>query len=377
MSLINQMLRDLESRQRPDTDERGVIAGMGNPGRGTSRRGLLTSLLVLVFILALATAYLLWQQNLSVNIGEPSIERPATAAAVEATPVARPRTTPAPAPSDAGDTPGTESDEPTTPLLVEKAPVSAETPSTKKTPSVSHPQAIESAHRRSDETDTVAQKRPVPAVKTAASTTDEEEAGSRIEKRLRPMRPEQLAEQRYQAGYGRLQQGDKHGAELQWQQALAIDPAHIAAREALSALYLSQSRRVEAAEQLQQGLQHHPGHGQLALLYARLQVENGDHAGAVRVMQHALQESPQNADFHAFLAAIYQRQGDYQNSIAAYQHALSQQPGQGIWWMGIGISLEKAGKGQEALSAYREAIDSSSLSAQLRDYVNGRIKVLE
>ncbi|MCW8829596.1 MAG: hypothetical protein OQK94_11165, partial [Gammaproteobacteria bacterium] len=64
MSLINQMLRDLESRQRPDTDERGVIAGMGNPGRGTSRRGLLTSLLVLVFILALATAYLLWQQNL-------------------------------------------------------------------------------------------------------------------------------------------------------------------------------------------------------------------------------------------------------------------------------------------------------------------------
>jgi Tfp pilus assembly protein PilF len=226
----------------------------------------------------------------------------------------------------------------------------------------------------------VAPQQEIPVQRTesvAEVEEDEPTPGAAIEKRIRPLRPEQRAELAYEDGYTRLQRGDRAGAEAAWRKAFEHEPRHIASREGLAGLYLSQGRRVEAGELLAEGLVHHPGYGQFALLSARLQVENGETAAALVTLEKALESRSQGAEFLAFLAAVYQRQKSFDKSVAAYQHALSQQPRNGTWWMGLGISQEGAGKYGEAITAYNEAKNSGNLPPRLVQYVEGRLGVLQ
>lgn len=369
MSLINQMLRDLESRRHSDSDAQAVIAGIGDPSKRPPRRNRRLLLLLPTLTLALfVTALLLWREAPAPaqNVADtpPSTAESARTAELITTPD-KPVADTAPREPPAAETPP--------PLLVKKAPAEPVADTTTSAPAENRNRAQPAETAASS----VREQAPTPKAITVSERETESDNPSRVEKRIHPMTPAQLAEQHYQQGYQRLQQGNHKEAERLWQKALELDPAHLSSHEALSALYLSQSRRIEAAEQLQQGLLHEPGHGRLALLYARLRLENNDLDGALTVMERALQETPQTADFYAFIAALYQRRGDYADSIAAYQRALNEQPRRGVWWMGIAISLEGAGKHKEARTAYNEALDSANLTAQLRDYVEGRLRALQ
>lgn len=367
MSLINQMLKDLESRRDPATAAHGVIDGMGDSARRTPQRSLFIAMAVIIIALAAAMGYLLWQ-NLAQSTTANTTHKLNAALASSVLPASGENKT-EPAPDHTKAEPPAASPK-VQPLVKKEARQGQPEPAAD-----SVQPASPVAGGQSGDTGTT-----MASAETVDDTADEDEDYSNtqhIEKHIRPMRPAQLAEQHYQAGYTLLQRGDRNGAEERWREALVIDPTHIASREALAGLYLSQSRRVEAAEQLEAGLDYQPGYGQFALLYARLQLENGDNAAAIAILERALQEQAQNGDFYAFLAAIYQRQGAYRKSIAAYQRALQQQPRQSVWWMGTGISLERADKKDEALTAYREARKTGQLSAKLLEYVEGRIQALQ
>lgn len=361
MSLINQMLKDLESRHRPSSEAQGAISGMVGSQQGAPRHGLMLGLIAVVVLMGATLGYLLWPID-PVTAPEQQTAKAEAPEIVTPEPEQKSPFTPQ---EQAQET--TDKGAPSTPVLVEK-----HQPSTEQTPVQIAQQPVKTTP------EAPVRKAAQPSTSRPVSMDIAEEDGDqRIEKRIHPLRPAQIAEQRYQAGYRRMQQGDHRGAEAQWQKALEADPTDIPSREALAALYLAEGRRVEASEQLQQGLDYHPGYGQFALLYARLQMGNGDNASAIQVMEHALEEQQQSADFYAFLAAIYQQSKEYAKSIAAYQRALNLKPKQSVWWMGIGISLEGAGKSSEAVTAYHEAIDSGRLTPKLRDFVKGRLQMLE
>lgn len=372
MSLINQMLRDLESRQHSDSEVQAVIAGIGATSKRPPRRSrrlllLLPALTLVLFV----TALLLWREEPIpaqpvADTPPPEVEVTRTAerfALPEKIAADSSRSEPSPAAA-------------ATPLPVKKAPVASTQPVAATTSAAPAEQRTQAQRPEPDAPPPRAEPRGSNTISVSAHEAGSD-TPSRVEKHLHPLTPAQLAEQHYQQGYQRLQQDNHKETERLWLKALELDPGHLSSREALSALYLSQSRRIEAAEQLQQGLQHEPGHGRLALLYARLRLENNDLDGALTVMERALEDTPQSADFHAFIAALYQRRGDYARSISAYQRALNEQPRRGVWWMGIAISLEGAGKHKEARTAYNEALDGTDLTPQLRDYVEGRLRALQ
>jgi len=371
MSVINQMLKDLESRNnRGETPAQELLRGhAGENGGGRGRVPLVAAALLLLPLLG----YLGWQRSAT---PAPQPAPQSAAAGVEATvPVVRRAAPPArpveketaavaaPPAAPVETVAATVSAPPASiPLVVPAEPQSSRPPA---------PRLIAvAAPQRASETDDVGS--------VYASEADEPgtESDTTIEKRIRPLRPEQLAERAYEEGYTRLQHGDRAGAETAWREGLAHDPRHIASREGLVGLYLSQGRRVEAGELLAAGVNYHPGYGQFALLAARLQVENGETAAAIATLEGALESRSQGADFLAFLAALYQRQKRFDKSVTAYQHALSQQPGNGTWWMGLGISLEGAGKPLEAIAAYNEARSSGNLPPRLMQYVEGRLAAL-
>lgn len=355
MSLINQMLKDLESRRAAGDLSQRAVDGMGNAARRKQRKQnlLLLGLVGVVAVLAAISGYLLWQERQSVPVAQTTDELQPVKTPV----VAAVKTPAASQKKIVSDTPAESAS--TSMPLVKKS--TATQSAIVETPA--------GVTRPDEDEEEVVTESVEPAVSTAPA--------EKFKKRLRPQSNEQLAELEYQRGYSLLQRGDRKGAEDAWREALRIDATHAASRESLAILYLSQSRRIEAAEQLQLGVANNPGNSKLALLYARMQLDAKDVNGAIKTLEAAMRAAPQGADFYAFTAAAYQRQGDYEKSIATYQAALKQQPGQSVWWMGLGISLESAGKAEEALAAYNEAKKSNRLAPKLRQYVEGRIQALE
>lgn len=355
MSLINQMLKDLESRRATDDLAQRAADGMGAAARRRQRKQnmLLLGLVTVIAVLAAISGYLLWQERQTAPVAQANLET---------TPVKTPvvtavKTPAAPQKKNASEKP-VQSTSSSLPLVKKSTATEAKR--------VETPAGVT---RPGDDEEEVATESVEPPVRTTPP--------ERIRKRLRPQSNKQLAELQYQRGYSLLQRGDRKGAEDAWREALRIDAKHAASRESLAILYLSQSRRIEAAEQLQQGVANNSGNGKLALLYARMQLDAEDMNGAVKTLEGAMRAQAQGADFYAFTAAAYQRQSDFEKSIAAYQAALKQQPGQSVWWMGLGISLEGAGKADEALAAYKEAKKNNRLAPKLRQYVEGRIQMLE
>lgn len=431
MSLINQMLKDLESRRNPELPAGGVLPGNRPSITNSGIRPLTLSLAVLVALLALGLAYLLWQQQtmpkavtvataaVTPNATPASQAQPATAAkAIAAAPrlarvitqrqpplVEKAQQVKAPTPRSrlTSITPSVVdgSDAPRTLTLKGEALSSAlqivvSWPSNEKVLPADRVEWLDATTARitlttgnSDAQWQVALLRPdgsrsetvdfeVIAFSYAGSISTASVTNGHMEKVIHPPSNTEVADQLYQQGYQALQQRNSAMAEQLWQKALNTEPNHLKSREGLIALYLSQGRKVESAKLLEDGVRRHPEHAQFALLHARLLADEGHAAAAITTLEQAMGNTdPQQPELFALAAALYQQQHDYDKSISAYQRALYLHPQQSHWWMGLGISLEGAGKPKEAKTAYEEALQRGALTKESRQYVQQRLQELK
>jgi MSHA biogenesis protein MshN len=208
--------------------------------------------------------------------------------------------------------------------------------------------------------------RPAPV---AESTDQSDDAIKRVS-------PKQQAEDEYSQAMALISQGRKSEAQRDLENAIRLAPSHQQARQALVGLLLDEKHNGDAERVLRQGLRTDPKQVGLAMLLARLQVERGALTKALGTLQKTERYAGEQADFQAFLAAVLQRMGRHDEAVAHYQAALRQSPNSGVWLMGLGISLQALKRNMEARDAFRRAIDSHSLSAELQDFVGRRLKEL-
>jgi len=358
MSLINDMLRDLEARRA--TEQRvpaGLLraAGHAAPARGRPRL-LLIAVTLILLLLATAVAWLAWQRY--------TTPAPATAVApvIAPVPALPPTTMPAAEPTPAPA--GTATAAVPTTGQAEEAPPAPMPPAAVVTAAV--PEAAPPAA-----TPPAAEPVAQPATRRAPPS-----APLAVEKTVRPPTPQLQAEAEYQRGVNALRGGNQAAAETALRAALRLDGAHLLARETLAAVLLGAGRLIEADEVLEQGRRQFARNPTLALLLARLRVEQGHTGDAVTVLEQTLHAATSRADYLAFLAALYQRELRYEESIESYGRALALQPQQASWWAGMGISLENAGRKADAVKAYEQAA-AGALPPQLQDHVRNRLKALE
>ncbi len=355
MSLINQVLKDLEQRrEEPVSSVEGSIVSIP---RYTAARGG-DSFVVYVFgavliILSLLVGFLIWdrqvQRNPSPVVSRVDLRPPVADAAV---PVVRSQE------KTGGQT--------VAPVAVVPAVVMQE-----KIPVPAAPVKQPKTHVKT-EVDL-----PPPVVPSESETRAENDAGrGSMEKQRRPLTQKQLAEQAFQQAYAALRKGRIADGERFLHQALMDRPGHIKAREMLAGLYIKAGRYVEAAQLLQQGVAIKPGHSMFRKLYARVLLEQNALDQAVTVLEGRLPPITQDVDYYALLAALYQRQGRHKNAVAVYQNMLRQNAMVGIWWIGMGISLEKLGDSEAARKAYEKARASGTLAAQMIQYTDNRLAAL-
>ena len=212
----------------------------------------------------------------------------------------------------------------------------------------------------------------VAAVKLATRAAQPE-----IDKRLRQLTPQQQAESEYGKATALLNQGRLAEAREAFEAALRHSPGHLGARQALFGLLIEAKNYVEAERVLREGLQLNPGQTGFTMTLARLQVDRGNTQAAIDILQKGMAYAQNNADYHAFLAALLQRQQRHNEAIEQYQAALNLKPQSGVWLMGLGISLQALNRNTEAQDAFRRAKASGNLNADLQAFVDQRLRQLQ
>jgi len=366
MSLINEMLRDLEARRagelaRPDL-QREIRPLPGGAAKG---RTLWPWLMVaLILVAGGATA---WRYG-EVPEGWSWSAPPAKVAAV----------VPSPPPSVASPEPSAAalSDALRMAEALENPPAEAEsapTPGVATPAAAPAPSAAESAKTAAETA-----KPPAPQmVKGEASPTPAKIApvkpkvtesvlptGS-VEKTSAQPSAHERADGEYRRAIAFLAAGQTGPAADALRAALKIEASYAAPRQLLFKVLLESHRVDEGIQVLSEGLELQPHQIGWAMSLARLLVDRGDLAGAEKILARHRSAAAGSAEYAGFHGHLLLRQGRARDAVDAYQQATRLTAADGRWWFGLGQSLEADGRANEGREAFRRALASGNLNADL------------
>lgn len=178
--------------------------------------------------------------------------------------------------------------------------------------------------------------------------------------------PRERADAEYKRAQGMMAAGAATpGVADALQGALRQDPTYGPARQALLRLFLEARRIEDAMALLQEGLDHQPAQVGWALSLARLQVERGDVAGGEHILARSRAYGATSPEFLGFHGYLLHRLGQHKDAAEQYLQAARISSSDGRWWFGLGQALEAEGRHDDARAAFRRAVDSGNLSADL------------
>ena len=147
--------------------------------------------------------------------------------------------------------------------------------------------------------------------------------------------------------------------------ALGFYPGHLPARELLADQLELVGQGDEAFNLLQQGLAIAPDYAPFRKRAARLLLDRGDAAGATRVLTGSgLPRIEDDPELHRLLAGSYQRLGENFLAAQTFRNLLVDDPRNGRLWVGLGDALAADGQTAEARKAYRRALVMGGLSRE-------------
>jgi MSHA biogenesis protein MshN len=211
--------------------------------------------------------------------------------------------------------------------------------------------------------DPVSQLAPVQQALVRQAETPEASAPVRVSRDLsfadRDRQQVQTALQQWSSG---LQL-----AALQTLDAFAFaNPDAHHSRETLAKLLMQQGESQRALQTAELGLRIAPGHNGYRKIKARLLLESGDAEQAMSLLANSLPTVAQDPEYHDLLASIFLSTRRYDRAITSYQSLLQHDQTVGRWWYGLATSLEASSRATDAVSAYERALQSTNLSAGLR-----------
>lgn len=361
MSLVNQVLRDLDRRHAAAGELGGLpqeVKPLPLPPRGDAVpwRGIAVAVVVVAVLVASGSAYRLLRPLPDAAPPAAPVIAPPPAAAIDAPLPAPVAALPSPPPAAA----------------VPPSPTSAATRSAppalaaKPAPQLKVASALSTLPAEAPAADTGVQK-------SAPGQGRQEGIAPGIEKSVRSTSPRERADAEYRRGLAQIARGRPAEAAADFKAALAEDASHAAVRQALARVLIDERRFDEAVQVLTEGLLRDERQPALALLLARIQTERGQAAAAAETLGRS-QPAAGHADYRAFQGGVAQRLGRHKEAVEHYRAAVAQTPQSGVWWMGLGLALEAEGRAAEARDAFAQAAGSGSLSPELARFVEQKLR---
>ncbi|GAA6172435.1 MSHA biogenesis protein MshN [Colwellia sp. KU-HH00111] len=163
-------------------------------------------------------------------------------------------------------------------------------------------------------------------------------------------------------------------AEQLFEDVLIVEPEHKQARKNLAALWFGRKSYQQALNLLAQGIALDRQDGELRLLKARIHLTQGQHQAAyTTLMPLAALEHEQ---YQVMLANIAQKIEQYSSAISAYKVLINMQPFSGRWHLGLAIVYDKNSQFDLAKNAYAQALTKTDISASSAKFAQQRLQEL-
>ncbi|WP_165831962.1 MULTISPECIES: lipopolysaccharide assembly protein LapB [Gammaproteobacteria] len=189
--------------------------------------------------------------------------------------------------------------------------------------------------------------------------------------------PREIAQRYYNQGLQLLSEGQQRQGAARLQDALLLAPEFHDAREELAIYYFSRGFLSDALLVLERGLERFPNQPRLLLLQARILERSGQEQVALELLRDVPARFPQHADLLSLRGVLAEQLQDYELAIGTYETLLNWRTDQGTWWLGLALSYDALDQIEQAKQAYRSALSDPTLAQVSRDYIQQRLEALQ
>lgn len=137
-------------------------------------------------------------------------------------------------------------------------------------------------------------------------------------------------------------------------------------RETLIKLLIQMGETDRAMQAAEIGLAIQPGAASYRKLKARLLLSAAQPMEALGLLSSASPAVSADTEYHDLLASAYLAARQYEGSVMTYRALLQQDSTEARWWYGLAASLDALGRSADAASAYEQALRLPALSESLR-----------
>lgn len=356
MSVINQMLRELDARGATSSASPAALTGTVRANRRPA--GLILGGLGL---LAAGTAVIFWMLPLTPKAVEASAAPVIARQEAAATPVA---TVPAPVAPAIQAEPVMQDAPPAVPAVIAPSP---DEPAIAAQVQAQVAMPVREAMQAQAERPLSAAPKPSIAVQSAVPPVRQAEPA--VVKKMTELSPDAEAQQHYDDAQALRRAGKLDAAIGKYRQALERNPGMTNARTQLARLLQESGQADAALSLLKTGFEQRADDG-LAIATGRLLADLGQRDEALAWLARG-QAGLRPAD-HALIGALLSQAQRHEEASRAYQRALAADPNQGGWLLGLGLALEAQGRAEEARTAYRSALERGQFKPEVTRFLRER-----
>ncbi|WP_448553221.1 tetratricopeptide repeat protein [Thalassotalea montiporae] len=201
----------------------------------------------------------------------------------------------------------------------------------------------------------------------------------------------QLAVQKVNQAERAMAEKEGQKAEQLLQDALLLAPESKNARKQLAAIWFARGANQAAMNLLNQGISLSPNEPDFRLMKAKILLKNYQQSQSQSAAQLSAQTSPQLAqafetlvalanvpqvEYQSMLATVAQQYQQLSAAVSAYQQLVLLQPNQAKWHLGLAIAFDQSSQFNDALNAYQQALAVGGLSLQTQQFAQQRMTEL-
>ncbi|MFT5521511.1 MAG: Flp pilus assembly protein TadD [Enterobacterales bacterium] len=358
MSVINQMLKDLDGRKKEKRSLASTDFQAGDyvSGQNISLVKMISLIVFIVFLVVLITTVTIYQFDLFNNNQDTTIESPLPVKkkAVKKEPVNK---------------------EPVSQEPTNKEPVNKDKLDVESTETT----VIEQVNAQPQNSMPIQNQITDKAVVIEESELTEKSISSeqKVIKSTAKITPIAQSEKLFKQAQLNVDRGAVLKAKQQLSEAIDLNPKNHKARVLLLTVLLSGGESAAMQQLLDSILNQWPKVNEYRQLQARLYLASNDQLQALSILQQDIPLIETSVDYHALLAFVAQQLKQDDLASKHFRLLLQVNNSRADWWLGFAVSEERLGNNDIALQAYNQSISRTGLSETVKNYARQRIQVIQ